>query len=267
MTQVIDWKGVKLGAKRPKILPNQPDFSRVKAFIEPKAPPMLHRADIDPHPQMFDNDQIGDCSSAGLANIMLASTALWSRDKITVPLTAADAVRFYEQSTGYNPAVPGSDQGGVLTEVLAYAMSHGYKVGQWWTYVPLWGSLDIHDQNAIANVMHTLGAVYCGFGLAEADQYTVGQVWDTTTPGDQSSWSWGGHCAVLWSYAGLGDTDLVDILTWGGIQKATWRWVKARMFEAHAVGFRQLLPASGTNQLGDTWDQMVQLNNSYLLAR
>lgn len=249
----------KLGAKKPVIIPNQPFFNKCRAIMEPRAPLSLGRHNLNPQFQMFDNDQIGDCSSAGIANTMIAFSALSGTTPI---VTTSDAVNFYSLSTGYNPANPSTDQGGVLSEVLAYATRNGYDAG-YYKYVPLWGTLDPHDRNALGNVMYQFGSVYCGFGLAQADNDTVGEVWDTTTPGDQTSWSWGGHCALLFAYDGLADTDIVYIATWGGLQKATWRWVHARIFEAHAVAFRDLMPATGHTRVGQTWEELASVTESF----
>lgn len=251
---------LKLGVKPPVILPNQPNFSKVAALISPKAPAVLNRDHINPNAKMYANDKIGDCSAAGIANLMSAIMAL---NGMGVHISTQDVINFYSLSTGYNPENPLTDEGGVLSEVLAVALSKGFLAGDY-SYYPLWGSLDPSDRNAMGNVMNMMGAVYCGFGLAEADEYTVGGVWDTTTPGKQDSWSWGGHCAIIWSYTGLADTDIVEIITWGSLQKATWRWVRARIFEAHALAFRQFLSPHGTNHLGQTWNSLVSMNKAFL---
>lgn len=250
---------LKLGARRPKVIPHQPYFNRCSALIAPRAPLALPRHDVHPAYQMFDNDQIGDCSSAGIANTMISFSALSNTTPI---ITTNDAVNFYSLSTGYNPADPSTDQGGVLSEVLAYAVVNGYTAG-YYKYFPLWGTLDPHDRNALGNGINMFGSVYCGFGLAQADYTTVGEVWDTETPGDQTGWSWGGHCALLFAYEGLADTDIVYIATWGGLQKATWRWVHARIFESHVVAFRDLMPASGQTLIGQTWDELAAVTRQF----
>ena len=76
-------------------------------------------------------------------------------------------------------------------------------------------------------------------------------IWDTDAPasaGDPTPGSWGGHCPIIWDYTGTADTDLVRLGTWGYWQKATWRWIRQRTQEAHAIAWRQL-DAAGTDGL------------------
>lgn len=249
----------KLGAKKPVVLPNQPMLNRCKTLINPRAPLTLKRDQYSPKFQMFDNDQIGDCSAAGIGNIMIGAECLHGLSPI---ITTYNAVDFYSLTTGYNPADPSTDKGAVLSDVLSYAVRNGFTAG-YYKYYPIWGTLDCHDRNALGNAMNILGGVYCGFALASADSTSVGEVWDTVTPGDQTQWSWGGHCAVLWSYEGLADTDIVYIITWGGLQKATWRWVHARIFEAHAIACRDFLPAVRSPAQAYTWEEMVEVTRTF----
>lgn len=247
----------KLGCKRPVITPDMPQLHTLKTLMR-KPSPTLIRA-TNPNAQMYMNDTVGDCSSAGLANLINAYATLCG---YTLKITAAMVLEFYSLSTGYVIGDPATDNGAVLTSVLQFAAMNGFAT----TYEPLWpiwGTADISNPHVVALIAESFGAAYLGVGLAEADQDTS-VVWDVTTPGNQTPWSWGGHCLLAYAYDGLGDTNLVSLITWGKIQKCTWRWLRSRMCEAHAVAFRQLMPASGHTITGEDWNTLIFENQRYL---
>lgn len=68
----------------------------------------------------------------------------------------------------------------------------------------------------------------------------------------------GGHATISLDYTDLADDDTVRIATWATWKPATWRWVRARLEEAHGLIWRSLAPAIGPwfnaydrNTLGD----------------
>ncbi|GBQ32332.1 hypothetical protein [Gluconacetobacter azotocaptans] len=250
--------GRKLGCRPAETRPGQPTMTSLRMMAR-RAPPRLIRDHIDPAPLMLGNDVLGDCTSAGLGNHIRATAALAGYQ---VAVRDADAVLFYERSTGYMPADPATDQGGVEVDVLTHAARDGYALaGQ--TLFPLWGSADPADLNGLRNIMAGLGAAYLGVHLALADQ-AEGGVWDTATPGDQTPGSWGGHCLLAWAYDGVAEDALVTLLTWGTTQRCTWRWLRSRLMEVHGLAWRQLMPAGGLAPDGEDWDALVGANRDYL---
>lgn len=228
-----------LGRKPARIHPTQPRLDNHGFMRERLAPAKLIRNHIAPSPILGDNDQIGDCTSVGLANSARALAAL---NGFTLNTPTSSVVQFYERSTGYVPGNVATDQGGVEADVLTYAGRNGYALPNQTLY-PLWGTIDPGNFNSIRLAAASLGSVYLGVNLAIADQALIGSTWDTDTrpdEGDPTAGSWGGHCLVLWDYDGCDDTDTVTLLTWGKEQKATWRWLRSRLEEAHGVLWPQL---------------------------
>lgn len=254
---------LKLGAKPAETRKGQPDLSGHKMFAR-IAPPRMIRSNVNFSPLLLANNVLGNCTSAGIGNTIRAVSALGG---FQTNISDENAVSFYSQSTGYSPNVPGSDDGGVEVDVLANAARQGYPVENERLY-PLWGSLDPQDQNGIRCVAQAFGTTYLGVKLAIADQANVGAVWDTNTPaedGDPTPGSWGGHCLLAGAeWYGTQDTDIVLLTTWGTQQRATWRWVRSRIMEAHALAFRQLMPASGHFWTGDDWERLEADNAAYL---
>ncbi|MEZ7136803.1 hypothetical protein [Komagataeibacter sp. SM21] len=258
-----------LGCRPAEHRPGQPHLSVMRGFCSRQAPARLDRSHIDPRPAMLGNDALRDCTAAGIGNHLHATAALSGFDVAGV--TTAAAIRFYSQSTGYVPGNPNTDNGGVEVDVLTSASRDGYALADQTLY-PCWGSADPSDLNGIRNITAGLSAAYLGVQLAQADMWEdqVGNlppVWDTDSPadhGDPTPGSAGGHCPLLWDYAGTADTDLVTLLTWGSRQKATWRWVRSRIMEAHGLAWSQLHPPGGLYPAGDDWTALVEANASYL---
>ncbi|WP_182357075.1 hypothetical protein [Komagataeibacter europaeus] len=259
----------KLGCSPAEHRPGQPHLSVMRGFCARQAPPRLIRDRIDPRPAMLGNDALGDCTSAGIGNHLHATGALAGFDVDGVTTDAA--VRFYSLSTGYVPGNPNTDNGGTEVDVLTTAARDGYALTDQ-TLFPIWGSADPGDLNGIRNITAGLSAAYLGVQLATADMWedqdgNLPPVWDTDSPadhGDQTPGSAGGHCLLLWDYAGTADTDLVTLLTWGGKQKATWRWVRSRIMEAHGLAWGQLHAPGGLYPAGDDWAALVAANEAYL---
>lgn len=217
-------------------------IARAPLYAKASAPPpaVLDRSKIAYQPELDDNDTLGNCTAVGYANGARAVAALAG---ITINIPTSTVVTFYSDSTGYNPADPSTDQGGNELAVLLYALQKGFPAGDQLMLAGNYGTMDPTDRFANADAMARYGFVYSGLALAKADQNDDSEVWDTDTPasaGDPTPGSWGDHCALLWDYTGLEDTDIVTVATWGFKKRATWRWVKSRQEEAHSVSWRNL---------------------------
>lgn len=252
--------GMKLGRTNRPIPARVPTF-RDHAIAAIQAPARLMRDHIVYAPQMDDNDTLSDCTAAGLANLARGEAALagW---QLTIP--TADVLKFYSQSTGYVPGQPATDQGGVMVDVLTSQQRQGFDIGQLAPFVGLWGNLAVDDLNLVRVVMSRLGIAYVGIDLALADQ-TSG-IWDIDSPasqGDPTPGSWGGHCVCFWDYTGTADTDIVRIVTWGGLQSATWRWVRSRMVEVYGLYHPQFANAAGQNFAGIDEQKLAADNSAF----
>lgn len=248
------YEDVKLGRK-PAVLPaNMPNF-RAHALATMIAPPRLNRDHVAIQPKMDGNNRLGNCTAAGIANAIRAQAALGG---FQCNITELDTIAFYSCSTGYDPLKPGTDEGGVETEVLKYQSQHGFHGEAQTDYDGLWGNVEAQDLNMLRVVMARLGVGYLGVNLALADQQDG--TWDTDTPasfGDPTPGSWGGHCLLAWDYTGTNDTDIVRLVTWGALKSATWRWVKSRMEEAHGLYHPQMFNALGRNFAGIDRDKLA----------
>jgi hypothetical protein len=221
------------------------------------APPRIDRSHLPYMPGLDGNDAIGNCTAVAVANTVRAEAVL----RGYAPMVAESAATaLYGEVTGYDVTRPSSDAGCIETTMLSYQAIHGFKAGAPTEYVGLWANIEPGDLNLVRLAVAHLGVAYIGVDLAMADQAGEGDVWDTGTPasaGDPTPGSWGGHATLIWSYTGLEDVDLVELATWGTLQKATWRWLRSRMDESHALFHPQMW------RKGDFAEGVV---NSYELA-
>lgn len=73
-------------------------------------------------PEMFLNDQLGDCAIAGSIEEVRLANALRG---VTVDFTDAEALKNYELIAGYNPADPSTDGGTDVHELYDYRKTTG----------------------------------------------------------------------------------------------------------------------------------------------
>lgn len=224
-------------------------------IMQATAPARLIRNGIPFRPTLGGNDQCGDCTCVALANAIHAQAALAGWD---VSIADAAIIRLYSSLSGYDAAKPDTDTGLVEVDLLAHQARNGFNAGGQAPYVGLWANVPADDFNLLRLVTARMGSGYLGVNLAQADQQ--GGIWDTNTPasqGDPTPGSWGGHALVCFAYDGLADNSLWELATWGYRQRATTRWLKSRMVEAHAVFHPQMLGADGLNAAGLDRDRLT----------
>ena len=191
-------------------------------------------------PGLYDNDWAGDCTSVALFNC--ARGAALVQTGADIPVAPGAPLNFYAATVGVPPnrqAIQLTD-GTTMLATLDRAASVGVDFGQQVPLVPLAKAIDTDNRFALASAL-TLGPLYLGVGLALADQEHT--TWSTTTPGNQTKGSWGGHALMAWDYEGLGDSDTVRLGTWGLWQNATWAWLHERLDEAYTLSWPQLARA------------------------
>lgn len=211
-------------------------------FAAMPPPPILDRSAIAFAPGLYRNNDLPDCTAAGLANAAGMVAALngyaLAIDPDKVPV-------FYAGCAGCEPsdAAMATTDGAVVLDVLVRQARSGFDVGPQ-TLAGLHGTLPL-SRTVIASALGRLGHAYLGVTLRERDMEQA-PVWDVLDGRDDGAVV-GGHLIVAWDYAGIGDASTVRVATWGTWQPATWAWIAARMDEAHALVWRQLGNAAGSD--------------------
>jgi hypothetical protein len=167
---------------------------------------------------MMENDNLGDCTCAACGHLIQT----W--DGQTVPDSAI--LTEYEQACGYNPSDPSTDQGGIISNVLDYFRDTG--VGQ--HRISAHAEVNI-TQLRVQQSIYAFGAVDLGIQLPTSAQNQVGQVWDFINDTPDAQGGWGGHSVAAVAY----DASGVTCVTWGQLQRMSWRWFMWYTDECHAA--------------------------------
>jgi hypothetical protein len=204
------------------------------------APPaILDRSAIDPGARMFNNDTDPDCTAAAIGNIILAAGALNGFE----PVVVDDRIpAFYAACAGVantSAAIMATD-GVRLLSALQRAAHQGIDVGQQWSLYPFVGTVPC-SRLAIAHTTDRFVCANLGIRLYERDEEAAGVL---DADGSDAGAMVGRHSLLTFDYTGLGDTDRVRLITYGTLWTVTWRWIAARIDEAHGLYFPQLMPAA-----------------------
>ena len=122
----------------------------------------------------------------------------------------------------------GQDAGAVEADLLKYWQTNGLFNTKLAAFAPT----DHADLDELRSVISSYGLVYIGVKLPVTfqQQFLDNQPWDLTgTPADNQIE--GGHCVILVGY----DKDYAECITWGKVQKVTWRWLQSYMEESWAL--------------------------------
>lgn len=150
------------------------------------------------------NSTYGCCVVAGSAHDITAWNGLINKENIP---SSCEVIREYFKLTG------GIDSGLVELDTLKIWKNDGLLGNKIIAFV----RNDIKNIKQIKQSIYLFGSVYIGFSVQEhaVEDFEIGKTWT-----DEYFTTGGGHCVVVVSY----DEDGVDLLTWGGIQRATWSW-------------------------------------------
>lgn len=219
------------------------DYALAPGYPTPAVATWGHKGQNWP---VLGNDRYGDCVFAGIYHQIEA----WRMNRggwlLGAPSTA-DALAAYSAVTGFNPAVPSTDQGTNMLDAMNYWRSSGLP----WTAMNYWRGSGVpgharpvdqidgyasisNDSTAeIRLAISEFGGCLLGAAMpldAQA-QTSNGRPWQPTPGAHGVPGSWGGHCVYAVGY----DAVNVAVITWGRVQLATWQWITTYVDEAYAV--------------------------------
>jgi hypothetical protein len=195
--------------------PGQPHL-RLSRLITSELPAPPPSADwLTPVPAgawgMLGNDMVGDCTIAGIAHKRIGDAYVNQGTRLDI--STADCLKYYGHF-GYRLGDESTDRGAVCQDVLAYWHRHGFLGEKNLAYARV--NIDDHDE--IRQAIALFGQIYVGVTITQAaqDQFNGDEVWDVV----RRSPNLGGHCITLGAY----DEHGLDAVTWGRVQRLTWRW-------------------------------------------
>lgn len=170
------------------------------------------------------NDQLGDCTCAGMAHLIQAWTAANGN---TRTVSDADVLRAYQVVGGYVPGRPETDNGAYEIDVLNYWRTTGIAGHK----IAAFATLDPRSREHIKVACWLFGGAYVGVSLpVSAQNQETWRLDISGLDGDPTPWSWGGHCIVYVGYNEIGPI----CVTWGALKQLTWAWHDSYAEEQYA---------------------------------
>lgn len=216
---------MKLGKLAPKHNPKTLAFGKYLTGTLPDPASKVYREYKTPQEaiQMYGNDQYGDCTCAGAANMLILATCHTST--VVIP-TLKEVLDLYTAASGFDQITGANDNGAAMTDVLELLRTQGISGHK----ILAWAKIDhtnlVHRKIAV----DLFGATYVGVQLPyhAQIQFENSQSWEVV-PHDSIE---GGHAIVHPGYGKLGD----DYVTWAKWdQKASAAWSLAYVDEEYAI--------------------------------
>jgi len=182
---------------------------------------------------MLLNDQLEDCTIAGKLHMKQAWVKAAGGD---YEPTDDEAAAEYKAMCGYNPAIRGSDSGGVMLDVLKAWVASGQ--------IKAFAMVDPTDALQVQTAIDLFGGLYAGFALPLSAQSQ--DLWDVADGPSGEPWSWGGHEWPILQYnaAGFGGP------TWGAMKRCTPAFLPKYCEEAYAVVSQDFVDQRGLDPDG-----------------
>lgn len=216
---------LRMGAPAPAPIPTQIDYTS----------PLP--ADLG----MMLNDQLGDCTMAGLGHAI----EIWSRFAGGAETVVSDdAIR--RACTEFN-----ASNGAVEQTVLRQAMNAGFPLdaaGDARSRLTCFVELDPRQPEDIRRAIYECGVVYLGINVPQA--LLNGEppaVWDAGSPASNE-----GHCIIAAGYDTRVSGNLTRIVSWGRRYDLTDAFIAAYVDEAYALVSPLWVEKTGSTPLGMT---------------
>lgn len=236
----------KFGRKPRRFNPRVPHLSALRLASPPLSPPpdaVDYTQSMPANFGMMLNDQLGDCTCAAYYH----ARQVWSFNAQGTEVTEPDAdiEQMYQEACGYNPLVPGSDNGGDEQSVLSYLLNTGAPTGAGGLArdkILAFIEVDPRNKNDVKQTIFECGIAYIGFPVPANVNYD-NSVWDY----DPSAAMTGdGHAVVLAGYNQAG----AIAISWGKLYTLTWAFIAKIVDEVYAIADSAWVTGKGTTPDG-----------------
>lgn len=237
----VDHSAMKLGKGAPRRIDGLPMLSSYTMAADLPTPPAYCSwgPPLTKLGPMLNND-LGDCTCAAVGHTIQTWTANASKEVIP---TNGEILALYENSCGYVPGNPATDQGGIIADVLAY-----------WSKNPIadagleaFASINPSNEQAMRDGVYICGVVDVGIQLPlSAQNQSVWTVPVGGAVGRGKPGSWGGHSIPIIGFSPRG----LLCITWGMKLWMTWDFWATYGDEAYALLGTEWVKASGQTPAG-----------------
>src|SRR5437899_24368 len=179
---------MKLGKLAPKHDPRTLHLvNYLRTGILPKIPTSKDWSSKVPNWPMFLNNQLGDCTIAGAAHMIMDWSAT---SNIEIIPTDQDVLTAYSAVSGYDPATGANDNGAYALDVLNYWRNTGIARDKIFAYA----ACEPRNHSHVKASVYLFGGCYIGLALPLSAQNQA--IWSVPSWGMHGSGrpgSWGGH--------------------------------------------------------------------------
>lgn len=167
---------------------------------------------------MLANNKLGCCVDAFVLHAILQFSTYAGKPLIP---TDDEAIKLYEENTGYNPADPSTDQGSYVmgpSGIMQYWKTHGVMCGGVLNKVGAFMTVNKSNPTEWRQAIHYFGG--CGFGINLPENVVsspdIPFVWD-----DPTGVIAGGHEVWAVGFETVGSYRVYDLISWGQRYRAT----------------------------------------------
>jgi hypothetical protein len=235
---------MKLGRKARTYDPKIKHMSAVFGQELPVAPDSIDWSHNITDFGMMLNDRLGCCTCAAVYH----ARQIWTANTLTEQTESDNCVlNLYEAATGYNPANPATDQGGVEQYVLSYLLNSGIPLNDG-TRDKILGFMEVNHRNLndVKLTIAEFGVAYIGFNVPHS-LFATGnppQLWTVSQDPNLAATD-GGHAIVLVAYDNEGPT----CISWGSKYKMTWEFFMKYTDEVYAIVDNSWITTAGKTPL------------------
>jgi hypothetical protein len=216
----------KLGKLPPKPHLFSLPFDKYLGTALPPPSPTAAWQDAVPDSQwgMYGNDQIGDCTCAAKAHILMAVTANAGQGIVMPSLD--EVIAMYSAVSGYDPRTGANDNGAAMTDVNAYLLQHGLAGRKILGWVKIDHTSRVHFEQCV----ELFGACDVGVHLPEfaEEQFDHDQPWELSPNNGPIA---GGHDVPYFGYHKQDES----CVTWGRVQLCSLDWFQQFADEGYGL--------------------------------
>lgn len=220
----------KLGRLPAQFDPSVPDLLSLHLRATPPLPATEMRWKTVLNWPMLLNDQLGDCTIAGIGHAYqywdVITSANTNGNTNVIVMTDDQALADYEVCGNYDPANPATDGGCVCLDVLKY-FSQPRAIGNTQKTLTKFVSVPLNNIEQLKFSIHALGNCYLGINLP-TNAETL-DTWDVV----KGSPIAGGHCVTCVGYDD--PNSLIYLVTWGAVIGMTYNFYNTYVEEAWSL--------------------------------
>jgi hypothetical protein len=202
---------------------------------------------------LLGNGHVSNCVECSVAHY-LATVSRYVHPASPLIPTEAEAIAMYSAVTGYDPTNPATDNGTYFLGpqgMIQYWAEHGVTVGGVLNKVTAAARVDFTNKIRLKQAIALFGFVFVGAEMRQ-DDLESGFLFRAG-----SSPVVGNHEFLFCGYQDIADVTFWDIMTWGGMFRATDGWLRQSVRECVVVLDRAFVGLHNLSSSNVAWADLA----------